>query len=82
MEGKKKNKKAKDHVREQTLGYIGAALGFVAGLAWNDAIAAMIEQLYPAAKDTLAAKFMYAIVVTVVVIVLIMAINRAMRRDE
>jgi len=55
-------------VRERTAGYIAGALGFVAGLAWNDAVKALIEHFFPLSKNTLLAKFGYAIVITVVVV--------------
>lgn len=56
-------------VRERTTGYIVAALGFVVGLAWNEAVKGLIEYLFPLAKDTLFAKFVYAIILTVVLAV-------------
>ncbi|PIP45941.1 MAG: hypothetical protein COX15_01875 [Candidatus Colwellbacteria bacterium CG23_combo_of_CG06-09_8_20_14_all_42_19] len=48
-------------------GYIVGALGLVAGLAWNDAIKALIEYLFPLAKNTLLAKFIYAILMTFII---------------
>ena len=47
------------------MGYLLAAFGFVAGLAWNEAIKALIEDLFPARENTLVAKFGYAILLTV-----------------
>jgi hypothetical protein len=57
-------------VREKTVGYITAALGLVAGLAWNEAIKAFIEHLFPLQKDTLVAKLFYAVAITLVVVFL------------
>ena len=58
-------------VRGQTSGYIDAAFGLVAGLAWNDAIKALIEALYPqGASGGITAKFVYAAIITVVVVLL------------
>ncbi|MEK9171243.1 MAG: DUF5654 family protein, partial [Patescibacteria group bacterium] len=34
-------------VREKTTGYILAAFGLVAGLAWNDAIKSTIDRFFP-----------------------------------
>ncbi len=69
-------------VKEKTLGYILAALGLVAGLAWNEAITALINVLFPLGKDTLLAKFIYAMVITVVLIVVTMWLVRIFNKDE
>jgi len=63
-------------VRAKTATYIGTAFGLVAGLAWNDAIKALIESVFPLTRNTVAVKFLYAILVTVVVVVLIRYIDR------
>lgn len=55
-------------VREKTLSYITAAFGLVAGLAWNEAIKSLIEYFYPASQNGLLAKFIYALVITLVVV--------------
>lgn len=67
---KEKGGEVGDKLREQTAGYITTALGIVAGLAWNDAIKSSIEYLFPISKDTLFARFIYAALITVVVILL------------
>jgi hypothetical protein len=54
--------------REKTTGLILAGFSFVAGLAWNEAIKALIDTVFVLDKDTLLAKFVYAIVVTVLII--------------
>ncbi len=56
-------------VRERTGEYLVAALGLVAGLAWNDAIKSLIEELFPIAKNTIVVKFGYAVLITVVVVI-------------
>ncbi len=56
-------------MRMQTVGYILTALGLVVGLAWNEAIVALIDKLIPLGKDGLGAKFLYAGVVTVIIII-------------
>lgn len=57
----------KSSLRTQTVTYILAAFGFVAGLAWNEAIKALIDALFPLATDGIVAKFVYAVVATVLV---------------
>ncbi|OGY57549.1 MAG: hypothetical protein A3E61_01880 [Candidatus Colwellbacteria bacterium RIFCSPHIGHO2_12_FULL_43_12] len=64
---KKESDEVRHELQEKMVGYIAGALGLVAGLAWNEAIKAFIENLFPLAKDTLAAKFIYAVIITLVV---------------
>ena len=63
-------------VRERTLGYLTAAFGLVAGLAWNEAIKALIEAVYPASRDSVTAKFLYALIVTAVVVAVTLYVFR------
>jgi hypothetical protein len=55
-------------VKSRLSGALTGAFGLVAALAWNDAVKALIEYFYPA-KDAngLGTKFLYAIVVTLLV---------------
>ncbi|OGF69148.1 hypothetical protein A3H65_01015 [Candidatus Giovannonibacteria bacterium RIFCSPLOWO2_02_FULL_45_14] len=69
----------KKEVREKTFGYILAALGLVAGLAWNEAIKSLIEYFLPASQNGLWAKFIYAILITVVIVLIS---NYLMRLSE
>jgi len=55
-------------VREKTFGYIVASFGLVAGLAWNEAVKAFIESFFPMQKDTIKAKFIYALIITIVLV--------------
>ncbi|MDO8552047.1 MAG: DUF5654 family protein [bacterium] len=66
----------KDELRSKVLAYIGGGFGLVAGLAWNDAIKELIQYLFPLATDTLRAKFIYAALITVVVVVIITYLER------
>ena len=47
---------------------IAGSLSFVAGLAWNDAIQAGIDEYYPTSKKSLKAKFIYALIITVMIV--------------
>lgn len=67
---------AKKAIRSRTLGYIAGGLGLVAGLAWNDAIRSLIDQLLPNNSGYIFAKLLYALVVTVVVAILLSYIER------
>ncbi|MFH1608939.1 MAG: DUF5654 family protein [Patescibacteria group bacterium] len=64
------NSEIRDQIKSQTSGYMMAAFGLVAGLAWNDAIKGLIEILFPFAKGGILAKFIYAVIITLVVILI------------
>ena len=63
------NNELKMQIKNQTAGYIAAALSLVAGLAWNEAIKALIEVLFPLDTSGVLIKFIYAIVITLVVVI-------------
>ena len=63
-------------VSKRTIGYITAAFGLVAGLAWNDAIRSLIQVVFPTAQDGLVAKFVYALILTLVVVIVIINLTR------
>jgi len=66
----------KKELRAKSFGYIFGALGLVAGLAWNDAIKATIDYIFPIDRSGLEAKFIYAAVVTLLVVILTFYISR------
>lgn len=67
---RKTGKTLSHEIRTQTITLILAAFGFVAGLAWNEAIRAAIDHFFPVdASESLWAKFIYAVFVTVLLVV-------------
>lgn len=56
-------------IREHTVGYILTALGLVAGFAWNEAIKSLIEYIFPVGQNGLVARFVYAGLITLVVVI-------------
>ena len=62
-------------VVETILGLITTAFAFVAGLAWNDAIQKLIEQ-FIGTGDALPSLFIYAIVVTIVAVLVTVILAR------
>ncbi len=64
----KKGAQVGGEVRERTAGYLGTAFGLVAGLAWNDAVNALISNLFTLEKNTVIAKFVYAVAITMFVV--------------
>ncbi|MEX2052304.1 MAG: DUF5654 family protein [Candidatus Paceibacterota bacterium] len=55
-------------VKNQVTSYMAGAFGLVAGLAWNDAIKALIDLLFPLDKSSVWIKFAYAILITIIVV--------------
>ncbi|MEK7541530.1 MAG: DUF5654 family protein [Patescibacteria group bacterium] len=66
-------------LRERTMGYIIAAFGVVAGLAWNDAVKAMIEYAYPLPQNSILAKIIYALIITFAVVLVTAYLARLLR---
>jgi len=68
----RKLKEEKDKIevafRRRTEGYIITAFGIVAGLSWNEAVKALMEYLFPMEKDTILAKFLYALIMTIILV--------------
>jgi len=62
------NNHLKKEIKNNLVVYITAAFGLVAGLAWNEAIKSLIDYLFPLEKNTLIAKFVYAFIITIVVV--------------
>lgn len=56
-----------------------ASLGFVAALAWNDAIKALIQKIL-GPDESLAGLFIYAVTATVIAIVTLMLLGRVATR--
>lgn len=75
-------KKVTNEVREKLLGYLVAALGLVAGLAWNDAIKAAIEYAFPLNKDSVTMKFLYALIITLVIVIATVYLTRILKKNE
>lgn len=74
-------KRLQKAVRERLLGYVLAAFGLVAALAWNDAVKSAIEKIFPLDGSTLTAKFVYAIVVTIFIAVFAYYISKLFSED-
>lgn len=71
-----------NEVKQKVVGYILAALGLVAGLAWNDTIKALIEYLFPQDQNSIKAKAVYAVFITAIVVVISIYLSRIAAKDE
>lgn len=63
-------KSLKQEIRAQTAGYILAGFGLVAGLAWNEAIKGTIDEFIKIPSNSLIAKFLYALIVTFITVII------------
>ena len=79
---REEGKKIKNEINKKTVTYIVTALGIVAGLAWNDAVKSLIEYFFPLAQNTLMVKFVYAILMTVVLAIVAMYLTRIFIGEE
>ncbi|MES2216258.1 MAG: DUF5654 family protein [Patescibacteria group bacterium] len=68
-EEKKKKSELRREIRSRTIGYIVGAFGLVAGLAWNDAVKSAIDNFYKVDGGGIGIRFIYAIVITLVVVI-------------
>ena len=69
-------------VLDKFSGLISTALGLVAALAWNTAIQNLFTTVFGDAGGALAGQFLYAILITVVVIFATIAVSRASERAK
>lgn len=76
------SKKIREEIRQRTIGYILAAFGLVAALAWNEAIRGLIEYFFPVNKNTILAKFIYATTLTLIVVVASAYLTRLLGSKE
>ena len=58
-----------------------AGLSFVAALAWNDAVQAVFQELFPH-QGSLMAKFIYAIFVTMAVALVSFKVSQRAEKEE
>lgn len=68
-------------VLDKLVELITAAFGLVAALAWDTAIQALFTMIFPEAGD-LIAKFLYAVVVTVLVVFVTIRLGRLAERTK
>ncbi len=68
--------------KKQTIGYMMGAFGLVAALAWNDAIKALIDNFFESPGDDIIARFIYAVIITVIVVVVTWQLTRWTGTEE
>ena len=66
-------------VLQSMIALASAALGLIAALAWNDAIRETIKQ-FMGADDSLSSKYLYAVLATVLAVVVVLMLARLAAR--
>ncbi len=79
---KEEGDKLNREIRERTVSYIVAALSLVAGLAWNDAIKSTIEYVFPLSNGTIIAKLIYAVLMTLFIVIITVFVVRFLGKEE
>lgn len=69
-------------LRQRTVGYILAGFGFVASLAWNEAIKSFIDQFFPQSTNSVLIKFFYAFSITVIVVIVTFYLLKLNKKNE
>lgn len=76
-----KNKKLRLEILDKMSTLAMAGFGLVAALAWNSAIQDLFEKVNIfGARDGLAAKFIYAIIITIIIVFVTYYLGRAINR--
>lgn len=79
---REEKKNIQNAIREKLVGYILAAFGLVAAFAWNDAVKSAIEYFFPLGSGTLLPKFLYALAVTIIVVIASYYISKFFTKSE
>ena len=79
---KEEGEELRREVKKRTVTYVAAALGLVVGLAWNEAIKSVIEYLFPLGQNTMAAKIIYAAVMTAVLVFATAYVLKEQKNEE
>ena len=79
---KEHSRKISREVKQKTLGFIITAFGLVAGLAWNEAIQSLIKNIFPLDENSVIAKFIYAALMTVLLVIITIFLARIFNEEE
>lgn len=68
-------------VKEKTLGFIITAFSLVAGLAWNEAVQSLINSFFAIDKNSIWAKFIYALALTLALVFITVYLAKIFDQD-
>ncbi len=72
----------RSEIIEKMSSLMTAAFGLVAALAWNGAIQAIFSRYYAQPSEAVLSQLIYAVVVTVIAVIVIMLVGRAAERAK
>lgn len=75
-------KEVRQKFKTKVLKYITGGFGLIAALAWRDAITDLIDYFFPSAQEGLVAKVVYAIVMTVVLVLVSIYLGKFLKDKE
>ena len=79
---KSESAKISREVKDKTFNFIITAFSLVAGLAWNEAIQSLINSYFAINKNSVLAKFIYAIIMTLVLVFFTIYLARIFGREN
>ncbi|HEY4511696.1 MAG TPA: DUF5654 family protein [Candidatus Paceibacterota bacterium] len=79
---KEESKKTTQEMKARIGGFVAGGFGIAAGIAWNDAIRALIEYLFPLDKNSILMKFTYAFILTLVIVFITVYLMRFLSDSE
>lgn len=68
--------------REQIATLMLGGFGLVAALAWNDAIQTLFNHVFGSQRNSLAAKFAYAVLVTLIAVFIGTKLNKLLKGEN
>jgi hypothetical protein len=73
---KQESQELRKEFQQRTVSDVITAFGLVAAFAWNEAVKGLIEYIFPVSQNTILAKFIYAGIITVLVVIASVYLNR------
>lgn len=82
MQIKEHTKTIAREFKKQTITLLLGSFGLVAALAWNDAIKAALESVFPGGAGALWSKFVYAVVFTFILVIVTLLLLRPTEAEK
>jgi len=79
---KKEISKTRKEVKERMTTLMLAGFGIVAALAWNEAIRGLFDTFLPDKSASLIGKFIYALLITIIVVIISLQLKRVSEKKE
>jgi len=77
----RKARKTSAAIQKKSITFILGGFGLVAALAWNEAIKSLFENLFKD-KGSIISKFAYAVIVTIIVVLVSMHLQKSPNKDK